>query len=274
MCTFDDFHGVYFTVQALRLYHGVMKTGYSEIVVVDNNPESEHGEATKNFMGRIPNGRYIPYTKKRGTSVKNEVFREASGKITLCLDCHVLLVPHSIDTLIKYFSNVNNQRNLVNGPLLYDELKVEHTHWKPLFSGDMYGTWDVDSRVHTGIPFEIPMQGMGCFASMTEHWLGFPDEFRGFGSEEGYIHEKYRLNGAKAVCLPQLKWVHRFARPEGVKYEINYEDRVFNYLFGWYELYQDLNHPFIKGCLKHFRDKVNDIDSLLNEAITTYERRK
>ena len=37
--------------------------------------------------------------------------------------------------------------------------------------------------------------------------------FREFGGEEWYIHEKYRQAGAKCLCLPFLRWQHRFADP-------------------------------------------------------------
>ena len=40
MCTYDDFHGVWFSIQALKLYHDICKTNEVEIIVVDNNPES------------------------------------------------------------------------------------------------------------------------------------------------------------------------------------------------------------------------------------------
>ena len=36
--------------------------------------------------------------------------------------------------------------------------------------------------------------------------------------------------------MPGFKWVHRFARPEGVKYPLKLEDRIWNYFIGWMEL--------------------------------------
>ena len=42
--------------------------------------------------------------------------------------------------------------------------------------------------------------------------------------------------GGRSVCVPQFKWIHRFARPEGVKYPLILEDRVWNYFIGWMEL--------------------------------------
>ena len=51
-------------------------------------------------------------------------------------------------------------------------------------------------------PFAVPAQGMGLFSCRREAWLGFNPNFRGFGGEEFYIHEKYRQAGRRTVCLP------------------------------------------------------------------------
>ena len=39
VCTYDDYDGVYFSVQAIRLYHPEV-TQHTEIVVLDNHPDS------------------------------------------------------------------------------------------------------------------------------------------------------------------------------------------------------------------------------------------
>ena len=43
--------------------------------------------------------------------------------------------------------------------------------------------------------FDIPMHGLGLFACRRAAWPGFHPKFRGFGGEEGYIHEKFRQCG-------------------------------------------------------------------------------
>lgn len=50
MSTYDDFDGVYFTVQSLRTYHSVLKNNDIEIIVLDNNPDSVHGQETAKFI--------------------------------------------------------------------------------------------------------------------------------------------------------------------------------------------------------------------------------
>ena len=59
---------------------------------------------------------------------------------------------------------------------------------------------------------EIPGMGLGCFAVWRENWLGFHPAASGFGGEELAIHEAYRQNGGKAVCMSAFQWGHRFFR--------------------------------------------------------------
>ena len=84
--------------------------------------------------------------------------------------------------------------------------------------------------------FDIPMQGLGLFACRRTAWAGFNPKFRGFGAEEGYIHEKMRQRGGRTLCLPYLRWLHRFNRPSGPPYVNRWEDRIRNYFIGFTEL--------------------------------------
>src|SRR4029077_7635857 len=105
----------------------------------------------------------------------------------------------------------------VQGPMLYDEHRSVSTHFNPHnWSGGMWGTWETDPPDTGHDPFEIPMQGGGLIVMRRAAWPGFNPLFHGFGGEEGYIHEKVRQRGGKCVCVPQLKWEHRFAKPGGV----------------------------------------------------------
>jgi hypothetical protein len=105
----------------------------------------------------------------------------------------------------------------------------------------MWGIWATDPRGldPEGKAFEIPMQGMGLFSCRRDAWPGFNPAFRGFGWEEGYIHEKIRRAGGNTLCLPWLRWVHRFGRPAGVPYPLYIEDKLRNYLIGFIELAWD-----------------------------------
>ena len=269
MCTYDDYNGVYFSVQALRMYHEIFKTDDAEILVVDNNPDSQHGEATKKFVSGLKNCRYIAYTKKITTACRNEIFNSSSGKYCMSIDCHVFLVPGAIDAILRYYAATKDCKDIVQGPLIYDYLTNISTHFHPQWRGSMYGTWETDHEsLKTGNPFEIPMQGLGMFSCEVKNWPSFNEEFKGFGGEEGYIHEKIRKLGGKAICVPQAKWMHRFCRPDGVKYPLILEDRIWNYFVGWLELTKDPEHEVIKGAYEHFKDKIppGSIDNILEMA--------
>lgn len=238
MATYDDFDGVYFSIQALRMYFPICETSDVEFIVIDNNPNGKHGEPNKKLMTWLRDrGKYIPYTARTTTAVRNEIFRNASGKYTISMDCHVMFMPGAIEGLLKYYDNNPDCKDIVQGPLMYDGLKGCLTHFKPIWGKMMYGKWGTDKAgLDSGEAFDIPMQGLGVFSCETKNWRGFNKLFKGFGGEEGYIHEKFRQMGGRSICVPDFKWVHRFARPEGVKYPLKLEDRVWNYFIGWMEL--------------------------------------
>lgn len=254
MATYDDYDGVYFSIQALRLYHPEILEDI-ELVVVDNRPDGPSAEALKQLEGAAPNYRYVPNNTRRGTTVKDFVFEEAAGEFVLCMDSHVFVVPGALKRLLDYFEANRQTVDLLQGPLIYDDLKTISTHFNPKWSGGMYGTWACDKRGEDpdAPPFEIPMQGMGLFACCRRVWPGFNPRFRGFGGEEGYIHEKFRQRGGKAICLPFLRWMHRFKRPLGVPYLNTWEDRMRNYMIGFGEL--GLNTQQIK---EHFTEFLGE----------------
>ena len=144
---------------------------------------------------------------------------------------------------------------MLQGPLVYDDMETVSTHFDlSKWGADMWGVWETDKR---GLnpdnkPFEIPAQGLGLFTCRKDSWLGFNKKFRGFGGEEGYIHEKYRMVGRKAVCLPFLRWVHRFGRPLGVSYNPTREDRFRNYMIGFQEIGKDTDE-----IVERFKGKVS-----------------
>ncbi len=248
MATYDDFHGVYFSVMALRMYHAEVMDQV-EILIIDNNPEGRHGEQCKSFAGWCKNVRYVPNSNWVSTAVRNEIFSHAEGDFVMSMDCHVLFEPGSIKKLIDFYKQNFQTKDLHQGPLVYDNLEGISTHFDPIWRSQMYGIWANDPRGAdpNAEPFEIPMQGLGIFSCRKDAWLGFNPLFRGFGGEEGYIHEKFRQSGNKCLCLPFLRWAHRFARPEGVKYPLTLENKIRNYFLGHIELGLD-----VKPIFEHF----------------------
>lgn len=238
MATHDDYDGVYFSLQALRMFHPEVMDD-CELIVIDNRPDGPCAGALKAIEKEAPNYRYVPFKYQGGTTASREqVFKEASGEFVVCMDCHVFLAPGSVRRLLDYFEANPETNDLLQGPMLRDDLVNVATHFHPGWREGMYGYWDSDARGHDpeSPPFEIPMQGLGLFACRRAAWPGFSRRFRGFGGEEGYIHEKFRRNGGKVLCLPFLRWLHRFARPTGVPYRLIWDDRIRNYIIGFSEV--------------------------------------
>jgi hypothetical protein len=232
MATHNDYDGCYFTIQAIRLYHTEILRDV-EFLVVDNNPAGPCAKALKAFEHWAPNYRYLPCRSRQGTAVRDLIFREAAGDFVLCVDSHVLFPPGALARLMEYCRRHPDSNDLLQGPLLWDDMKLS-THLEPRWwPGELfYGYWAMDDRGADieSPPFEIAMHGLGVFACRREAWPGFNPRLNGFGGEEGYIHEKIRRAGGRALCLPFLRWGHRFERPMGVPYTCTYEDRVRNYL--------------------------------------------
>lgn len=232
MPTYDDFDGVYFTIQALRLYHDLDDT---ELLVVDNYGCSQ----TEQFVRGWAGARYLLAKETVGTAApKDLVFRKANGEAVLCCDSHVLFAPGAIARLKRFYREHPDCADLLQGPLVYDDGETMSTHFDPVWREQMWGIWATDERGYDrdGEPFEIPMQGLGAFSCRAEAWPGFHPGFRGFGGEEGYLHEKFRQAGQRCLCLPWLRWMHRFGRPRGVPYPLTVEDKLRNYLLGHAEL--------------------------------------
>lgn len=238
MATYDDYDGVYFTIQSIRMFHKEVLDDI-EFVIIDNNPNSNHGAAIRNLLKWIKEPvQYLPFTKFSSTSIKNKIFALADTPYVMSLDSHVMIESGAIRKLIEFFQSGKDYGCLLQGPLVYDSLDTISTHFDLTWSNHMWGQWGTDKR---GLdpdspPFEIPAQGMGLFACRKKDWLGFNPDFRGFGGEEGYIHEKYRQHGKKTYCLPFLRWLHRFDRPNGVPYPNNLKERYNNYCIGFKEL--------------------------------------
>jgi low affinity Fe/Cu permease len=229
MATMNDFSGAYFTVQALRLYQD---TAGCEILVVDNG----HDVALARWCEQYGCCRYVQEDKTQGTAYpRNQIFEHASSDWVLVLDCHVLLWPDALHRLRAYIQSHPESNDLLQGPLVQDGLSKLATHLKPVWRERMLGTWAYDARgaLVSSEPFEIGMQGLGLFCCRKAAWPGFSTHFRGFGGEEGYIHRKFQRRGDKVLCLPSLRWLHRFGQN---RYQHTLDDTIFNYVVGALEL--------------------------------------
>jgi glycosyltransferase involved in cell wall biosynthesis len=245
--TYKDYDGVYFTIQSLRMFHNLNNT---EILVIDT--EEKENEDVRDLC-RLANVKYYhkPDAAHTPSAAKNYVFQCATGQYVMCIDCHIMLEKHSLQLLKNYLKEKKPTKDLLQGPLLYDDLTSLFPAMKPTWVNHFFGSWAYDDRAKEDKPFEIKMQGMGLFCMSKKHWVGFNKSFSGFGGEEFYLHEKVRQHGGKTLCLPFLKWLHRFKRPNGVPYKLDIVDRIANYLIGWSELKIDT-----KQIIDHYRPLV------------------
>ena len=239
--TFDDFQGVWFTFQSLRLAN-LDIVNELDLLVIDNNPDSPDGKATKAYCEKA-GIRYFEERERRSTSVRDRIFREALAPWAMSIDPHVLFEPMTILQLMAWLEGEGECCDLIQGPMLYDYLgqEIPATHMDPVWRDNMFGTWGHDKRGQDkrGEPWEIPLHGLGLFLCRVDSWPGFHPLFLGFGGEEGYIHEKFRQAGGKTICLPFLRWLHRFDRPRGLDYPLLIEERIKNYLIGWLDIGKD-----------------------------------
>ncbi|MER7046513.1 glycosyltransferase family 2 protein [Streptomyces jumonjinensis] len=261
MATYDDYDGVYFTLQALRLFHA-RELAEAEFVVVDNHPSGPCSPSLRALGDLIPGYRYLPFGQYASTAVRDLVFRVSRSPVTLCLDSHVLLAPGSVRAVLDYFEARPDSRDLLQGPMVADVLDDERqppsTHMAPEWSNMMLGVWGADPRGADpgGRPFEVGMQGLGLFACRTAAWPGLNPRLRAHGGEEGYLHEKFRRADGRVLCHPGVRWLHRFTRPHGPSFPIGLLERVRNYLIGHRELGLGTD-----GLTDHLRELVGETQS-------------
>ena len=264
-CVYDDFDGVYFTLQSIRLNNPDILDRI-EFIIINNNPTSKQGSEIPKLLRQVKQPiTYLEFSKYNSPFLKGKIFDLAETEYVLVLDCHVLLEPGALKQLLDFYDAGKDEGNLLQGPLLSDDLTNISTHFDlSKWGSNMWGAWALDKRgyISNGEPFEIPAQGMGLFSCRRDSWLGFNEKFRGFGGEEGYIHCKYRNAGKKTLCLPFLRWLHRFNRPMGPAFNPKLEDRFRNYMIGFQEIGRDTNE-----VVKHFHGKVPDkfIESVKEE---------
>jgi hypothetical protein len=148
--TFDDWHGAYFTLSALLMYHELAEV---ELLVIDNCPtdipqRKQNSEALRNLVDNFicksagVRARYVHSPEAIGTSSpRDRVFREATGEAVLCIDSHVLLPTGAVDKLLGYYKEHAGTNDLLSGPILWDDLKNGATHFNDVWRHEMWGIW-------------------------------------------------------------------------------------------------------------------------------------
>jgi glycosyltransferase involved in cell wall biosynthesis len=272
MPSFNNFDEVFFTVQSLRLHHDLKD---SEIIIVDNFGD----DRLERFCRGKGEGliRYERAVENQGTAApRNRIFEIAKGEFVLCMDSHVLLKQ-------GFFRNDPIGDGLTQGPIRWNSFNGYATEWINRWGRNMWGVWKETVFKLPAKPFEIWGQGLGIFCCRRDSWLGFNKDFRGFGGEEGYIHEKYRQAGKKVWCDPSKIWVHHFSNGgRKIPYPVHLPDRIRNYIIGFTELGLDPkeaeNHfdPELVAAAKNIIkiDSLTKENAALKEKLSRYEKGK
>jgi hypothetical protein len=205
----------------------------------------------------FPNAKYVEADIPQGSALaKEHAVRAATGQYKLVLDSHVLLDTGVLERVLKFWRENPEDLNLYQGPNLHGWLRntagepaLVGTHFAAKWGGDgMFGEWRVaeSAKDPESKPFDIELGGTGLFMFKSSGWLGFNTDMRGFGAEEGYLHEKYRCAGRKAMLLPWLRWIHRYGHIGGAGYNTGWWDRCRNYLLS----FKELGYPAFDGIKK------------------------
>lgn len=251
MATYDDYDGCFFSISSLRLHHPVHLYD-TEFLVIDNNPGSAHSNQLKHLASHVDCIRIVEQPYRQSSFVKYGALSLAKGDVILGIDCHVLFECGAIKKMMDYFEAHPHTKNMLTGPLIHDGMKECFTHMDPIWSGHDFGTWGQNKEgLKSGQPFEVPMQGMACFALLRENAPNIPvSSFAGFGAEEWFVAETVRQNGGKVVCHPEMGWIHRFDWPKRT-FAVRAEDRLFNYFTGWLRLYGDEKHLMVRQMIEY-----------------------
>ena len=135
MACYDNFNGVYFSVQALQLYH-------AEAMRQRGDPRGRTIvplAPTAGTSGTLSRTRWaadgISPPRKRSARRRRAdiVFREAAGQAVLCIDAHVLIAPGAIRKLIEFYDADPACRDLLHGPMLTNDNKGMSTHMEPVW---------------------------------------------------------------------------------------------------------------------------------------------
>jgi hypothetical protein len=266
MSTYDDYDGVFFTIQSLRMHHNLPAN--TEFIVIDNNPEGGHSKTLNGFLKAVPNCKVFEERERKSSFVKYDAFKHATGDVILGLDCHVLLQAGFIDNLLQWWSQNTGNPSLLTGPLVYNDLVSLSSHMAEEWRGSDFGTWATNTEaLKRGEPFQVPMQGMGCFSFWRTEAPHPNPGFRCFGAEEWYMAERTRRNGGKVICHPGMGWMHRFEWPPR-SFPMSLDDKIVNYYRGWLELYGTLEHQRIRQMTEHWLKTLPQakLDELIKKA--------
>lgn len=233
LATYSDLDGAIFSIQHARFLPDFLPA--DRFVVVNNNPHGPETPVLRDFCNKAD----VIYVENpiNSTSLSRELaIQSAPTDVVVIIDSHVLIAPGSLYVIRQYLSNPENERNLLHGLSLSDNLAPGGWSWLPFWRAEMLGIWSPHPEPDQ--PTEIWGAGLGLFVINKNFWPHFHPLHRGFGGEEGYIHEKIRRNGGKVIFHPSIRFWHRYYRV-AVPYPLSKQDKIRNYLLHFFDLYEN-----------------------------------
>ncbi|MCA9877551.1 MAG: hypothetical protein KC442_07210 [Thermomicrobiales bacterium] len=175
----------------------------AELLVIDTTSK----RAARSWVNGQGAVRYRACAPDTSPSVLDHLFAAARGEVVLCLEESVRLRPGALEHLRAYFAEHPDSPDVLHGPLVAGK-RVLATHNTPNWSGARWGRRAVDPRglIAANSPFAVPMHEPGVFSCRRAVWPGMPAAWHGYGAEAGYLQERFRQRGARALCLPGLRW--------------------------------------------------------------------
>lgn len=231
-----------------------------EFVIVDNSPTTGDGyDVRKMATHKLPNCHYVSLGPRQATFAGKQVCIEAAQtEWVMVIDSHILLIEGALRQLLRFIKEIGPSNDLFHGPICTERWEIFGTHMNPALGDGNFGRWG-SYRTPEGLVidncecYKLPMHGMGLFLCRRDTWPGFNTAMFQFGSEEGYIHEKYRLLGRDCWGIPFLKWWHRFrVKSKRFQYHLTNEHKYRNYQIAWTEVGLPL------GVIEHVFKDISD----------------
>lgn len=184
MATYNDFEGVWATVQSAIMHNDWERPTDVELVVIDTSPEGiDHVDMVRSVvvanksvpLDRLPRGAKTPLGKHirspelvGTTAPRDKIFEHATAPYVVVMDCHVMLHHNSLLRLLKWFERNPDNVDLIHGPMIYDDLNTVSTHLGDQFRAGMRGTWGSIWRTPGGTLFVVEGQDVSDTADKRE----------------------------------------------------------------------------------------------------------
>jgi len=158
LATFNDWEGVWATVQSVFLHNDWDSPNDVEVIIVDTSPPgSEHRRLVQGLSaqhgGRV---KYLSLEGVVGTTLpRDTIFQHASAPTVVVMDCHVMCPPNTLKRAMEWFEANPDTPHLYHGPMFYDSLTNYAVQVSDQFRGHMWGTWARVRQSPNGVVFTV-----------------------------------------------------------------------------------------------------------------------